>query len=155
MNIAYWSLLFALFCVHFVVGKEIRELDDQSFKSSLEADNEGLWLIYFHAVSTSGSYYSDLIFIQPWCGFCKKMTPIMEEIAAQHPNAVTVAKIDATAATETASEFKIKTYPTIKYYKNGRFGSYEGNKSFDGLDSFIVRMHGKCFLHLRTHFPGI
>lgn len=71
------------------------------------------------------------------------MTPIIEEIAERHDNSITVAKIDATIATETASEFRISTYPTIKYYKDGRFGSYEGNKSFDDLDNFILKMHGK------------
>ena len=70
------------------------------------------------------------------------MGPIMEEIAIHQGGNVTVVKVDATQATVTAAEFGVKTYPTIKYYKDSRFGDYEGNKSFAALDGFVSRMHG-------------
>ena len=70
------------------------------------------------------------------------MTPIIEEVADKLGDSVTVGKIDATLATVTANDFGVKSYPTIKYYKDGRYGDYEGNKSYAGIAHFISRIQG-------------
>lgn len=56
----------------------------------------------------------------PWCGHCKKLTPIFEQLAADLkdvPNLV-IAKFDATE--NEVEGLEIKGYPTLKYYPAGK-----------------------------------
>ena len=59
-------------------------------------------------------------FYAPWCGHCRKLEPVMDEVArdfdADISNPVTIAKIDATRFYKSANYFEIKAYPTIKLY---------------------------------------
>ena len=66
----------------------------------------------------------------------------MDEIAAFYPTNVTIAKIDASKATQTASIHEVNVFPTIKYYQNGQFGLYTGDRTFDEISIFIKRFHG-------------
>ena len=54
-----------------------------------------------------------------WCGPCKMMLPIVEEIAQEFEGKVTVAKVDVDSSPATASKFGIRNIPTILYFKGG------------------------------------
>lgn len=58
-------------------------------------------------------------FFAVWCGPCKMMSPIIDEIAAENPD-VTVGKCDVDEADETAGEYGIMSIPTIMVFKDGK-----------------------------------
>lgn len=67
-------------------------------------------------------------FYAPWCGPCKVFGPIFEQAPAQFANIMFV-KIDAEQAKELASRENVRSYPTIKAYKNGKaFKSFNGGR---------------------------
>jgi thioredoxin 1 len=52
-----------------------------------------------------------------WCGPCKAVAPVMEEIAAEYAGAVKVAKVDVDAESELAGHFGISSIPTIAFFE--------------------------------------
>ena len=66
-------------------------------------------------------------FYATWCGPCKMMSPIIDEIAAENAG-ITVGKCDVDEAEELAVRFGIMSIPTIMVFKNG-----EVSKSFLGI----------------------
>ena len=54
-----------------------------------------------------------------WCGPCKMIAPIVDEIAAEFEGKVRVAKIDADANPEVLQQYQIMGIPTLLLFKNG------------------------------------
>lgn len=54
-----------------------------------------------------------------WCGPCKTVAPVLDEIAAEKADALTVAKLDVDANPETAREFQVVSIPTLILFKDG------------------------------------
>lgn len=61
-----------------------------------------------------------LDFWAPWCGPCKRVSPIVEEIAAEVSGAVKVGKINIDEHPELASQFRIMSIPTLMVVKDGK-----------------------------------
>ena len=57
-------------------------------------------------------------FWAPWCGPCKKMTPVIEKIAKDHPQYI-VGKVDIDQAPSIASRYNVMSIPTIIILKDG------------------------------------
>lgn len=55
-----------------------------------------------------------------WCGPCRKVAPVMEELAKEYEGKVTVAKLDVDANPQTAMKFRVMSIPTIILFKNGQ-----------------------------------
>lgn len=55
-----------------------------------------------------------------WCGPCKMVAPVLEEIAAERSADLTVAKIDVDANPETARDFDVASIPTMILFKDGQ-----------------------------------
>lgn len=81
--------------VKIVVGKNFKQL---------VIDNDNDVLIEFYA---------------PWCGHCKKLAPIWDELAADfsHISGLTIAKMDSTA--NEVDGLEVRGYPTLKFYHKG------------------------------------
>ena len=68
-------------------------------------------------------------FYAEWCGPCKMMSPIIDEIATENPN-IKVAKINVDENEELAAKYNIMSIPTIIIFKNGNV-----HKQFIGVTS--------------------
>ena len=54
-----------------------------------------------------------------WCGPCKMIAPILDEVAAEYAGKLVVAKINIDANQDTPSRFGIRGIPTLMLFKNG------------------------------------
>lgn len=54
-----------------------------------------------------------------WCGPCRMITPIVEEISREYADKVVVAKCDVDESPGVAARFSIRNIPTVLYFKNG------------------------------------
>ena len=58
-------------------------------------------------------------FWAPWCGPCKMMLPIIEELATEYEGKVIVGKLNVDDNDDTVGTYGIMNIPTILYFKNG------------------------------------
>lgn len=54
-----------------------------------------------------------------WCGPCKMMLPVVEEISKEFEGKITVAKVDVDSSQSTAAKFGIRNIPTLLFFKDG------------------------------------
>lgn len=61
----------------------------------------------------------------PWCGYCKKLAPLWEDVATALKGEVNVAKIDVseTADARVGRRFGVRGFPTVKLYVSDVCGS--------------------------------
>ena len=59
-------------------------------------------------------------FWAPWCGPCKMMAPIFEDVAKRYPLKALFVKVNTEALPNLGAKFMIKSIPTLIVYKNGR-----------------------------------
>lgn len=78
-------------------------------------------------------------FYAPWCGHCKQLAPIYDELAEKYKDneAIVIAKIDATA--NELDHTKITSFPTLKFYRKGdnQVVDYTGERTLEGFSKFL------------------
>ncbi len=79
------------------------EVTDESFTDEVEGA-DGLAMVDFWA---------------EWCGPCKMVSPIVEELAEEYSDRVTVAKVDVDENQQTAQRFGVRSIPSILFFKDG------------------------------------
>ena len=55
-----------------------------------------------------------------WCGPCRMVAPILEEISAKHGDKVTIAKLDIDANPQIAQHYQILSIPTMLLFQGGK-----------------------------------
>ncbi|MBV4398233.1 thioredoxin TrxA [Advenella alkanexedens] len=55
----------------------------------------------------------------PWCGPCKAIAPVLEEVAKEYEGRLQVVKVDVQDHPEVAAQFGIRGIPTLMVFKNG------------------------------------
>ncbi len=55
-----------------------------------------------------------------WCGPCKMVAPVLEEIASEHADKITVAKLDIDANPSTPRDYRIMSIPTMILFSGGQ-----------------------------------
>ncbi|UAK36929.1 thioredoxin [Gordonia bronchialis] len=55
-----------------------------------------------------------------WCGPCRMVAPVLEEIAGDHADKLTIAKLDVDESPTTARDFQIMSIPTMILFENGQ-----------------------------------
>ena len=82
---------------------DLTQVTDANFASEVE-QQKGLVVVDFWAT---------------WCGPCRMVAPIMEQIAGQYAGKVKVTKLDVDANQKTAMRFNVRSIPSILFFKDG------------------------------------
>ena len=89
----------------------------------------------FEAAIKEGTVLVD--FFATWCGPCKMLSPVLEEVASENPN-INVLKIDVDEVGELAARYGIQAIPTLMLFKDGqRVETRMGYQNKNQLVAFI------------------
>lgn len=83
-------------------------------------------------------------FWAPWCGPCKVQLPIVEELADEMKGQAALAKVNVDEETELASQFGIRSIPTLLLFKDGKLvDKMVGLNQKHVLKEKILKLAGK------------
>jgi thioredoxin 1 len=77
---------------------------DQTFTQEIE-QHAGLAVVDFWAT---------------WCGPCRMIAPILDQLADEYDGKVKVAKVDVDSNIQTATRFNVRSIPMLLFFKNGK-----------------------------------
>jgi len=99
----------------------IHPVTDDEFETKTAS---GLWLVDFFA---------------DWCGPCRMLVPVLEEVAAEMKGKVSFIKVDVDSCQKTAAKYEVTSVPTIILVKDGQeVGRIVGLRDATKLKEFIT-----------------
>ena len=133
----FLSLIILSICAEeeeFPVENDITVLTEATFDKALEK--------YEHML---------VMFYAPWCGHCKKFKPELEKAAAvlRKENLI-VAKVDATVEKKLAEKYKVRGYPTVKFFKKGVATDYTAGRKEQDVINWMRKKSGPPTKVLKT-----
>jgi thioredoxin 1 len=90
---------------------------------------KGLYVMSAIESVTDKSFKADVLesevpvlvdFWAPWCGPCRMVAPVVEEIALEYKDQIKVVKLNTDENSETASQYGIRSIPTLMIFKEGQ-----------------------------------
>lgn len=99
----------------------IKYLNDQNFEETVAG---GVVLVDFYA---------------DWCGPCRMLEPVIEELASEMKGKITVAKVNTDDSAESAAKYEVTSIPTLILFKDGDLvKKVVGLKDLDALREIVT-----------------
>jgi thioredoxin 1 len=70
-------------------------------------------------IERSGELPIVVDFWAAWCGPCRRVAPVLEEIAAEHADKIEIVKLNVDENPETAMRYQVTSIPAMKLYSGG------------------------------------
>ncbi len=86
-----------------IMAGNIRYLGDSDFKEYISNSNNPVFV----------DFYAD------WCGPCKMIAPVLEEVAGEYSGKVEIIKVNVDQNPAVAREYNVSSIPTLIMFKNG------------------------------------
>lgn len=104
---------------------QVEVLTGDNFKSLVVDNSNDVWFLEFYA---------------PWCGYCKKLTPVWESLALRPDRTFRVGKIDATEPQnkDVSAAFGVRGYPSLKLVRDGKVYDYSGGRTIKDFLKFAA-----------------
>ncbi|KPK32214.1 MAG: thioredoxin [Chlamydiae bacterium SM23_39] len=98
----------------------IKELTDEDFEKEI---SQGIFLVDFHAT---------------WCGPCRMLSPIIENIAKHFEKKIKIGKLDIDSEQKTAAKYQVTSVPTLILFENGKEKNrLIGLRNFDEIKELV------------------
>ncbi len=99
----------------------MKHLTDTNFDTEIQS---GVTLVDFHA---------------NWCGPCRMLAPVLEQVAKSIEGKAAIGKVDIDSAQEVANRFQITSVPTMVLFKNGKeVNRLVGLRDAQAIEAFIL-----------------
>ncbi|MBU0482933.1 MAG: thioredoxin [Proteobacteria bacterium] len=85
-----------------MAGDKVKQLSDAEFEATIKSDTPCL-----------------VDFWAPWCGPCKAIGPVVEELAGEYAGKVVIAKMNVDDNPTTPGKFGVRAIPTLILFKKG------------------------------------
>ncbi|KAH9488252.1 Thioredoxin domain-containing protein 5 [Bulinus truncatus] len=123
-------------------GEDTAVARETGEEDSKEATQESKVVILnddnFADTVSKGFYF--IKFYAPWCGHCKRLAPVWEDLASsfgQNDN-VAIAELDCTQSTIVCKQFEIRGYPTLLWFKDGqKVDQFQAPRTLETLKNFV------------------
>jgi thioredoxin 1 len=106
-----------------MAGKgSMKHLTDANFNDEVK---KGVTLVDFHA---------------SWCGPCRMLAPVLEQVAKEIDGKATIGKVDIDSEQGTATRFQITSVPTMILFKDGKeVNRLVGLRNAEAIKDFIMK----------------
>jgi len=104
------------------MSEHLKYLDDNNFQNEIDS---GVTLVDFYA---------------DWCGPCRMIAPIVEELSTEMQGQAKIAKVDIEKSQKVTASFGVTSIPTIILFKDGKeVNRIVGLKGKDDLKAMILK----------------